>query len=134
MAPAISPTTLRRFDIRGFHGVDPERLAHVASWLRLTLALCAALAVTATAFASLVLPLPRRGRTDASGMLIASHGSWRPRCWSEADTTLRGTHSVDCSGRSTLVSTTDICIPSLLYRMVFGWPPSRTSEQPAPVR
>jgi hypothetical protein len=28
-----------------------------------------------------------------------------------------------------LVSTTDICIPSLLYRSIFGWPPVRDAQQ-----
>jgi hypothetical protein len=29
-----------------------------------------------------------------------------------------------------LVSTTDICIPSLIYRLIFGWPPPRAARQP----
>ena len=28
-----------------------------------------------------------------------------------------------------LVSTTDICIPSLIYRSIFGWPPARDAQQ-----
>jgi hypothetical protein len=28
-----------------------------------------------------------------------------------------------------LVSTTDICIPSLIYRVIFGWPPDRDAQQ-----
>lgn len=28
-----------------------------------------------------------------------------------------------------LVSTTDICLPSLLYRSIFGWPPARDARQ-----
>jgi hypothetical protein len=28
-----------------------------------------------------------------------------------------------------LVSTTDICIPSILYRSIFGWPPARHVQQ-----
>jgi hypothetical protein len=27
-----------------------------------------------------------------------------------------------------LVSTTDICIPSLIYRSIFGWPPAREAQ------
>jgi len=27
-----------------------------------------------------------------------------------------------------LVSTTDICIPSLIYRSIFGWPPAREAD------
>ena len=28
-----------------------------------------------------------------------------------------------------LVSTTDICIPSMIYRSIFGWPPARDAQQ-----
>jgi hypothetical protein len=28
-----------------------------------------------------------------------------------------------------LVSTTDICIPSLIYRLIFGWPRIRDAQQ-----
>jgi hypothetical protein len=28
-----------------------------------------------------------------------------------------------------LVSTTDICVPSIIYRSMFGWPPARDAEQ-----
>jgi hypothetical protein len=28
-----------------------------------------------------------------------------------------------------LVSTTDICIPSLIYRSIFGWPRAREAQQ-----
>lgn len=28
-----------------------------------------------------------------------------------------------------LVSTTDICIPSMIYRSIFGWPPARNAQQ-----
>jgi hypothetical protein len=28
-----------------------------------------------------------------------------------------------------LVSATDICIPSLIYRSIFGWPPARDGQQ-----
>jgi hypothetical protein len=28
-----------------------------------------------------------------------------------------------------LVSTTDICIPSMIYRSIFGWPPARDVQQ-----
>jgi hypothetical protein len=28
-----------------------------------------------------------------------------------------------------LVSTTDICIPSLIYRSIFGWPGARDTQQ-----
>lgn len=28
-----------------------------------------------------------------------------------------------------LVSTTDICIPSMIYRSMFGWPPARAAQQ-----
>ena len=28
-----------------------------------------------------------------------------------------------------LVSTTDICIPSMIYRSIFGWPPSRDAQR-----
>jgi len=31
-----------------------------------------------------------------------------------------------------LVSTTDICIPSLTYRLIFGWPPARDAQQEGP--
>jgi NADH:ubiquinone oxidoreductase subunit B-like Fe-S oxidoreductase len=28
-----------------------------------------------------------------------------------------------------LVSTTDICIPSMIYRSISGWPPARDAQQ-----
>jgi hypothetical protein len=28
-----------------------------------------------------------------------------------------------------LVSTTDICIPSMIYRSIFGWPPARGAQK-----
>ena len=28
-----------------------------------------------------------------------------------------------------LVSTTDICMPSMIYRSIFGWPPARDAQQ-----
>ena len=28
-----------------------------------------------------------------------------------------------------LVSTTDICIPSMIYRSIVGWPPARDAQQ-----
>jgi hypothetical protein len=28
-----------------------------------------------------------------------------------------------------LVGTTDICIPSIVYRSIFGWPPAREERQ-----
>jgi hypothetical protein len=33
-----------------------------------------------------------------------------------------------------LVSTTDICIPSLIYRLIFGWPRARDAQQAASFR
>jgi hypothetical protein len=30
-----------------------------------------------------------------------------------------------------LVSTTDICIPSLIYRSILGWPPARDAQPEA---
>lgn len=30
-----------------------------------------------------------------------------------------------------LVSTTDICIPSMIYRSIFGWPPARNAQREA---
>jgi hypothetical protein len=29
------------------------------------------------------------------------------------------------------VSTTDICIPSMIYRSIFGWPPARDAHHPS---
>jgi len=28
-----------------------------------------------------------------------------------------------------LVSTTDVCLPSMIYRSIFGWPPARDAQQ-----
>jgi hypothetical protein len=28
-----------------------------------------------------------------------------------------------------LAGTTDICIPSMIYRLIFGWPPARDAQQ-----
>jgi hypothetical protein len=33
-----------------------------------------------------------------------------------------------------LVSTTDICIPSLIYRSIFGWPPAPSARQSGDLR
>jgi hypothetical protein len=164
MALTISRTTLRRLDIQGFDRIDPARLAPVAPWLRLTFGLCAALAITATAFASPALllilgaiafvgalspvhpfdviynvglrpltgtgPLPKRGAPTrfACGVggawLVATALLFRSG-YAFAGYTLGGL----LGAAATLVSTTDICLPSMLYRMVFGWPPLRTSER-----
>lgn len=166
----ISPSTLRRLDIQGFDGVDPACLAPVAPWLRLTFALCAALALTATLLASPVLllvvaaialvgalspthpfdiiynvgvrrvtgtaALPKRGAPTrfACGLGAA--------CLVAIATLFRGGYTTagyafggSLVAMATLVSTTDICIPSLVYRMLFGWPARRTPpvlEEAAP--
>ena len=48
----ISPTRRRLLDIQGFDGVDDATLARTQEWLRLSPALCAAIAAIGTALAS----------------------------------------------------------------------------------
>jgi hypothetical protein len=45
--------------------------------------------------------------------------------------TLGYTLGVSLTGVAVLVGTTDICIPSLVYRSVFGFPPSRKNWRPS---
>ncbi len=72
-------------------------------------------------------PLPRRGAPTrfacglASAMLIAiiwAFTTHRPVLGYVLGSTMVAV--------ATLVSTTDICIPSMIYRTLFGWPPRRS--------
>ena len=161
MEPGISPTRLGRLDTQGFDGVDAEFLGRVAPGLRIAFGLCAALAVTGTALASIPLllilaavaalaalfpvhpfdlvynllirhvtgtpPLPRRGAPNrfACGLgavwllgvvwaFQSSHAAWGYGL------------GFALAGVAILVSTTDICIPSMIFRAVFGPPTPRT--------
>lgn len=71
-------------------------------------------------------PLPRRG---APSRFACGLGAvWLlPRAWAFAAgrPPLGYVLGALLIGVATLVSTTDICIPSLLYRSVFGFPPRR---------
>lgn len=167
---SLSPSTLRRLDIQGFDRVDPAGLAPVAPWLRLTFALCAAVALAATALASPTLlvtvaamaavgavspthpfdliynlgvrrftgtgALPKRGAPSrfACGLGAA--------CLVAVAMLFRGGYTMagyvagsSLVAMAALVSATDICVPSLVYRTLFGWPARRTpasSKEVAP--
>ena len=57
MPSILGTKRLGRLDVQGFDSIDEEHLAEVGSWLRLAFALCATLAIVATALASTPLLL-----------------------------------------------------------------------------
>ena len=163
MRQILTQRTCRRLDIQGFESVDMQQLALVASWLRLSFGLCAALGGLGTVLASPTIlltlapvaalataspvhpfdllynyairhvtgtgPLPRRGMPSRLGcgvgaiFLLVTAWAFSAGHFG-AGYALGGMLTVV----ALLVSTTDICIPSIIYRSIFGWPPARAAQ------
>jgi hypothetical protein len=158
MKRTMSRTTLRRLDIQGFDTVPVADLAAVAPYLRITYALCGAIAATGTvleaplvlwglapvAFLGAVLPvhpfdlvynlglrrltgtgpLPRRGAPVRFACAVAT--AWLLATgWAFATgrPTLGSALGQLLVASATLVSITDICLPSMLFRLVGRRPP-----------
>jgi hypothetical protein len=154
----------RRFlEIQGFDAVDPEELARVAPWLRLSFALCAALGGVGTVLASPAVllglsavavlaassrvhpfdhvynsgirrltgtgPLPPRGVASRVGCGLGAV------CLLVTAWTFSAGHEVAGYALGSvltlvvlLASTTDICLPSIIYRSIRGWPAARVQH------
>jgi len=163
MGNTLTSRTLHRLDVQGFDTVEEQRLAEVASWLRLTFGLCALLAGIGTATASPIFllalapiaalgaafpvhpfdlfynhgirhltgtgPLPRRG---APGRFACGMGAaWllvTAWAFSAGHATLGYVLGGTLTAIAALVSTTNICIPSMVYRLVFGPPHPREAR------
>jgi hypothetical protein len=163
MPSTLGTKRLCRLDVQGFDSIDEEHLAEVAPWLRMAFALCATLAIVATALASTplllalaaiaflagILPvhpfdliynygirrltgtrrLPKRGPPSrfACGVgamwvivTIAAFDSPYPIVGYVLGFTLAAV--------ATLVATTDICLPSMIFRAVLGGPVPRPAD------
>lgn len=75
-------------------------------------------------------PLPRRG--PPSRFACGLGAVWLlPTAWAFAtgQPTLGYALGAPVTGVAVLVSTTDICIPSLVYRILFGFPPHREDQR-----
>lgn len=71
-------------------------------------------------------PLPKRGIPSrfacglgATWLVVTAWAFWA------GHTVLGYTLGAVPTCLATLVSTTDICVPSMIYRSIFGWPPAR---------
>ena len=118
----ISPTTRRRLNIQGFEQCDDLTLGPVALPVH-PFDLIYNLGIrhlTGTG------PLPRRG---APSRFACGLGAvWLiPTAWLFSTGRVSAGNILGglLTGVALLVSTTDICIPSLMYRSVFGFPPRR---------
>ena len=77
-------------------------------------------------------PLPRRGHPSRFACGLGA--VWLlPTAWAfyAGLPTLGYALGTSLIGVAVLVSTTDICIPSLVYRTAFGFPPSREDKRPS---
>jgi hypothetical protein len=163
MSSTLGTKRLCRLDVQGFDSIDKEHLAEVGPWLRMAFALCATLAIVATALASrpllftlaaiaflaAILPvhpfdliynygirrltgtrrLPKRGPPNrfACGVgalwvivTIGAFDSPYPVVGYVLGFTLAAV--------ALLVSTMDICIPSMIFRAIFGSPVPRPAD------
>ena len=99
MSKTLSATTRRRLNVQGFCNVDDETLTNVAPWLRMAFGMCALMAGAVW--------LVAKAWAFQSGALTVGY-------------ILGGV----LTGIGVLVSTTDICIPSMIHNILF--PRSRT--------
>ncbi len=151
----LSPTLRHRLDIQGYGCVDDSTLARTQSWLRMSPALCAAIAAVGTALASpailwglmvfaalgavltfhpfdLIYNLGVRHLTGAAE--LPRNGAPRRFACAVASIWLLTTGGLfyadfDITGYllggalvavAALITVSHICIPSLVYRVLFG--------------
>ncbi len=152
---ALSATLRRRLDIQGYTSVDDATLAQTQLWLRLSPALCAAIAAAGTAlaspailwalaiFAALGAALPVHPfdliynlgvRRITGAPQLPHNGAPRRFACAVATPWLLATGALFAGGLdiagyilgaalvavATLISVSHVCIPSLIFRALFG--------------